>query len=91
MLTARQLADWEAYDKIEPVGQYRTDHMMGMLCSLIKDSLTSIFGKKGNKPKPTHPWTWAYWMEEDYNKVKEEQEKKKGAVAIVKEAFGMYD
>ena len=89
MLTSSQLVDWEAYDRIEPIGQQRTDIMLATLCSLLKDSLSAIFSKKGKRPKPTPIVEWLPWMEEDYKRLKEKKDAEVGAIAIVKSAFGI--
>jgi len=34
-LNARQLAEWEAYDRLDPIGQWRDDFRMAELASLI--------------------------------------------------------
>lgn len=49
MLTSRQISEWEAYDRIDPVGEWREDFRMAFLSSLITNLAISIHGKKGTK------------------------------------------
>lgn len=46
MLTARQLAEWEAYQQMEPFGEDRADMRAGIIASTI----ANVYLKKGAKP-----------------------------------------
>ena len=48
-LTAYQLAEWEAYDKIDPIGTWRDDFRMAFLSSLVTNLTVQVHGKKGTK------------------------------------------
>jgi len=49
-MTAGQLAEWEAYDKIEPIGTSKYDwYRTGLLASVITNLVSAIFGKKGSR------------------------------------------
>ena len=48
-LTSRQLSEWEAYDRLEPIGQRRDDYRMAILSSLIVNLTRQVHGKKGVK------------------------------------------
>lgn len=48
-LTAYQLAEWEAYDKLDPIGTWRDDYRMAYLASLMNNITISVHGKKGAK------------------------------------------
>lgn len=49
-LTARQLAEWEAYNIIDPIGEERRDFNFAMLTSSITNIAISAFGgKKSSK------------------------------------------
>lgn len=52
-LTSEQLSEWEAYDKIDPVGTWRDDFRMARLASLITNIANVVYCKKGHKPKET--------------------------------------
>lgn len=48
-LTSTQLSEWEAYDKIDPIGTWREDFRMAYICSVISNLAISIHGKRGAK------------------------------------------
>lgn len=41
--------EWEAYDKLDPIGTWREDFRMAYLASLITNLTISVNGKKGTK------------------------------------------
>jgi hypothetical protein len=49
-LTSVQLSEWEAYDRLDPIGTWREDFRMAYVSSLITNLAISIHGKKGTKP-----------------------------------------
>ena len=48
-LTARQLTEWELYNRIDPIGEERSDFRMSYMASLITNLVISSMGKKGTK------------------------------------------
>jgi hypothetical protein len=48
-LTSLQLSEWEAYDKLDPIGTWRDDFRMAYLSSLVTNLTISVNGKKGAK------------------------------------------
>jgi len=50
-LTSAQLSEWEAYDKLDPVGEWRGDFRMAYLSSIVTNLVISVYGKKGTKTK----------------------------------------
>lgn len=46
-LTAEQIDEWEAYDRIDPIGSWRDDFRMAMMCSLITNIARAVHSKKG--------------------------------------------
>lgn len=48
-LTSRQLSEWEAYDKIDPVGSWREDYRMAYISSLLTNIAISTNAPKGTK------------------------------------------
>ena len=48
-MTALQLAEWEAYDKLEPIGEWRADFRVSFLASLLTNLVIQTMGKKGAK------------------------------------------
>ena len=52
-LTAYELAEWEAYDRIDPIGAWRDDFRGAKLESLILNIVNQLFAEKGKKPHVT--------------------------------------
>ena len=46
-MTSEQLSEWEAYDKLDPIGTWREDFRMAYLASLITNIARSVHGKQG--------------------------------------------
>jgi hypothetical protein len=46
-LTSKQLSEWEAYDRLDPVGKWRDDFRLAYLSSLLTNLTVSVYGKKG--------------------------------------------
>lgn len=45
------MADWYAFDKLEPIGEHRDDFRTSYLAAVITNLAISIHGKKGSKQK----------------------------------------
>jgi hypothetical protein len=41
------LSEWEAYDRLDPIGKWRDDFRMSFLASLITNLMIRAYGKKG--------------------------------------------
>jgi len=48
-LTSRQISEWEAYDRLDPIGRWRDEFGMASLQSVITNLAISVHGKKGSK------------------------------------------
>jgi hypothetical protein len=48
-LTLTQLQEWEAYDRLDPIGSWREDFRMAFLASLITNLTISTHGKPNAK------------------------------------------
>ncbi len=48
-LTSFQISEWEAYDRIDPIGTWRDDFRMAYMSSLITNLTISVHGKKNTK------------------------------------------
>ena len=55
LLTSRQISEWEAYDKIDPIGTWRDDFRLAKIESLITNIVQQLYAKKGHTPKLTNP------------------------------------
>jgi len=55
-LTSKQISEWEAFDRIEPIdSETRADYRNGILASLVANLASQIYKKKGEKPKEFSP------------------------------------
>jgi len=70
-LTSSQLSEWEAYDKIDPVGTWRDDFRMAYLSSIVTNLVLSVHGKPGVKSKA--PIDFMPDWDEDKEKVVKKQ------------------
>ena len=52
-LTSSQLSEWEAYDRIDPIGTWRDDFRGAKLESLILNIVNQLYAEKGKKPQVT--------------------------------------
>jgi hypothetical protein len=52
-LTGYELAEWEAYDRIDPTGSWRADFRGAKLESLILNIVNQLYAEKGKKPQVT--------------------------------------
>lgn len=55
VLSSRQISEWEAYDKIDPIGTWREDFRTAELVSLIVNIVSKLYAKEGHTPKETTP------------------------------------
>lgn len=46
-LTSVQLSEWEAYDRLDPIGEWRADFRTASLISKVVNIAQAIWGKKG--------------------------------------------
>jgi len=51
-LTSIQLSEWEAYDRLDPIGTWRDDFRMALLASIITNVAMGMAGVKGKMTKP---------------------------------------
>lgn len=54
-LTSKQISEWEAYDRIDPIGKWRDDFGVAKLESLIVNIVQQLYAKKGHTPVVTTP------------------------------------
>lgn len=59
-MTAGQLAEWEAYDRLEPIGGYRQDYMIGSVIKIVLELAQAVYGRKGRTLSCT-PWDFVPW------------------------------
>lgn len=87
-LTSRQLSEWEAYDKIDPIGEWREDYRFAQLMALVTNIVTKLYAK--DKPKMVEPIDFMPDYSGDIAAIKEdmESEKMKKQMYAVVRAFG---
>lgn len=56
LLTSNQLAEWEAYDAIDPIGTWRDDFRMAKLAALMQNLVILTHSPKGEQPKLKVPY-----------------------------------
>lgn len=54
-LTAQQALEWQIYDKLDPVGDWREDFRMGKQASVITNLFRAVYGDKDAKVEMTAP------------------------------------
>jgi hypothetical protein len=79
-----QLSEWEAYDRIDPIGTWREDFRMAYLCSLVTNLVISVHGKKGAKTTNVIDFM-PEWGKHEEDKVIESG---KSLAEQIKEVFG---
>lgn len=48
-MTLAQIQEWEAYDRLDPVGSWREDIRLAYLSSLVTNLVISVHGKRNSK------------------------------------------
>jgi len=54
-ITSAQLSEWEAYDRLDPIGEMRGDIRNAQLRSLITNIVRQLYPEKGVEPVMTTP------------------------------------
>ena len=54
-LTSRQISEWEAYDRLDPIGTWREDFRVAQLLSMMLNIVNNIYAQKGHTPKNLTP------------------------------------
>lgn len=63
-LNSEQLSEWEAYDRLEPIGGQQDDYRTALLCSVITNIAIAAWGKKGSKPTTMDEFLFQWGAEE---------------------------
>ena len=66
-LTSVQYSEWEAYDRLDPLGSWREDFRLAYMSALITNLVISVHGKKGTK----HTNPMDFMLDWDVTKVTE--------------------
>ena len=81
-MTSGQLAEWMAYDAVEPSGEYRQELRSGQLCSL----LANINRDSEKRPEPFVPLDFMFFT--DRPEEKQEPPTAEELNAKLKQVFG---
>lgn len=71
-LTSKQISEWEAYDRLDPIGTWRDDYRLAFLSSLVTNLTISVHGKKEAK----HSLPIDFMIDWDIDTSKEKEIKK---------------
>lgn len=76
-LTAKQLAEWEAYNNIDPVGEWRNDFKFSYMASIISNLMIQAYGKKGSEMTKINDFLLQWDKEEEEPKKQSVEEMKR--------------
>ena len=76
-LTAKQLAEWEAYNNIDPVGEWRNDFKFSYMASIISNLMIQAYGKKGSEMTKINDFLLQWDKEEEGPKKQSVEEMKR--------------
>jgi len=74
-LTSAQLSEWEAYDRIDPIGSWRDDFRMAAIQSTLVNIHNACNTKEGDSPLKSSP--------SDFLPIWDEEERKKKAEPVL--------
>lgn len=84
-LTSVQISEWEAYDRIDPIGSWRQDFLFAKLETCIINMVKSMYTEEGKDPKYTKIIDrMPAWREEDAIKVQEPKQSMEDMLFIMK-------
>lgn len=89
-LTANELAEWEAFDRLEPIGEWRDDYRLAYLSSLLTNIAISQSGRKNAKMTDPEKFllTWGeYRFKDEKIRIQSVEEMKTALLGIAK-VFG---
>jgi len=66
-ITSKQFSEWEAYDRLDPIGTWRGDYQLAYVSSLLTNLTISVHGKTGAK----HTTPIDFMLDWDVEKKKE--------------------
>ena len=52
------MEEWQAFDRIEPIGDYKTDVVIGEMAAMISDNFAALGGNKRTKPTDPREMVW---------------------------------
>jgi hypothetical protein len=73
-LTGVQISEWEAYDRIDPIGEWRDDFRMAKIESLLVNIVNALYHKEHEEPKTTTPMDFMMKWGEDVEEIEPQQQ-----------------
>jgi len=73
-LTAKQLAEWEAMDLLDPVGSWRMELSLAKIESLIVNIANALYHKEGTEPVSTTAFDFMIKWGEKTEKIEPKQQ-----------------
>lgn len=86
-MSSRELAEWRAYDRMEPIGEPRADYRMGVLTSLIANTHRN----SETMPEPFSPEDFMWRGPDALIKPLTEQEKERNLALKIVAALGKFE
>ena len=83
LLTSDQLSEWEAYDRLDPIGTWREDYRMAYIAAILTNLTIAVHGKKGAKQAELRSFMPNWSGEEEYKAPQSVEEMKEVFKAIV--------
>jgi hypothetical protein len=75
-ITSAQLSEWEAYDRLDPIGSWRQDFNHASLISKITNIANAIYCEKDKKPVVTNAGDFMpIWDKEERKRLEIKREK----------------
>jgi hypothetical protein len=73
-LTSVQLSEWEAYDRLEPIGTWWQDYRIAYLCSFFTNVVNQLYHKDG-EPVPELQDVYDYMPVYDRSELKKTRQR----------------
>jgi hypothetical protein len=88
ILTSKQVSEWLAYDRLDPIGEYRNDSRFAIVCSTITNIARSIWGKNGSKMTLISDFMPQYEQKQINRKPKQSVEQMKDILKTIAGVYG---
>lgn len=83
-LTSHQLAEWEAYNVLDPIGEERSDFRFSYLYSLLTNIAIRTYGKKGAELTKVDEFLFKWGVDSEEEKVQSVEDMKNVLLALTR-------
>lgn len=83
-MTSHQLAEWEAYNVLDPIGEERSDYRFSYLYSLLTNIAIRTYGKKGAELTKIDDFLFKWGADEEEEKMQSVEEMKNVLLALTR-------